>query len=364
VEETADPPADLIQPNMTFPSANPHPPKIPAQAPTVLVLGAAGRFGGACVQAFADAGWQVLAQARRPLDMLPTGTRTLTVDLGDTAALAKAAADARAVVHAVNPLYTEWAQRMLPLARQGMAVAAQLDACFMLPGNVYNYGRRMPTLLNEDTPMAPDTEKGRLRVALEDEIAAWPGLRSVVIRAGDFFGSGIGSWIDLMIAKSIGRGRVVYPGPTDRVHAWAYLPDLACAFVAAATRDDLPRVTRLHFAGYTLTGEQLSAGIEQAASRLGIVPARGWRRGGVPWPLIRAAGLFVPMLREIARMSYLWSVPHALDGTRLAQVLGALPQTPIEVALEASLRALGHGQSCAPADRPDVVAAKDPKPGS
>ena len=33
--------------------------------PTVLVLGAAGRFGAAAVQAFAQAGWRVLAQQRR-----------------------------------------------------------------------------------------------------------------------------------------------------------------------------------------------------------------------------------------------------------------------------------------------------------
>ena len=36
-----------------------------ASAPTVLVLGANGRFGLAAAQAFAAAGWHVLAQVRR-----------------------------------------------------------------------------------------------------------------------------------------------------------------------------------------------------------------------------------------------------------------------------------------------------------
>ena len=50
--------------------------------------------------------------------------------------------------------------------------------------------------------------------------------------------------------------------------------------------------------------------VDVEAGRLGIVPSRGWRHGGMPWPLLRVAGVFVPMLRELSRMAYLWSVPH------------------------------------------------------
>lgn len=312
--------------------------------PIVLVLGAAGRVGAACVRAFAQAGWRVLAQARRPLADLPVSATALSIDLSDTAALADAAAGARAVVYAINPVYTDWDASMMPLARLGMDLAERLDARFMLPGNVYGFGTSMPPVLAEDTPMRPDTPKGAQRLALEDEMAARPRLRSVVIRAGDFYGAGTGSWMDLAIVKDLARGRLVYPGPTDVVHAWAYLPDLARAFVAAAARDDaLPRAARLHFAGHALTGAQLLDAVERAAARLGAVPAKGWRRGGVPWPLLRVAGLVSPMMRELARMSYLWRVPHRLDGTRLEATLGPLPSTPVDVAMVETLRGLGVG---------------------
>lgn len=315
-----------------------------ASRPRVLVIGAAGRLGAACVRAFGQAGWDVVAQARRPLADLPAGARALIADLADTAVIADAAAGSRALVYAASPVYTDWDASMLPLARRGMDIAEGLGARFMLPGNVYNFGSTMPPVLAEDTPMRPDTAKGRLRVALEDALAARPGLRSVVIRAGDFYGAGTGSWMDLAIVKSLATGRLVYPGPTDRVHAWAYLPDLARAFVAAAARDDtLPRAARLHFAGHALTGAQLLDAVERAAAQLGHRPAQGWRRGGMPWPLLRVAGLFVPMLRELSRMAYLWSVPHRLDGTRLESALGPLPSTPVDEAMVATLRALGHG---------------------
>lgn len=45
----------------------------------------------------------------------------------------------------------------------------------------------------------------------------------------------------------------------------------------------------------------------------------------MPWGLIRAGGLAYPRWRELARMSYRWRVPHALDGTALACAVGPLP---------------------------------------
>ena len=38
------------------------------------------------------------------------------------------------------------------------------------------------------------------------------------------------------IVKALAKGKLVYPGPLDRAHAWAYLPDLAQAFVAVTRK--------------------------------------------------------------------------------------------------------------------------------
>ena len=316
--------------------------------PTVLILGANGRFGAAATEAFAAGGWRVLAQARRTPAALPPGAIHVAAPLEDPAAIASQAGGARAVVHAVNPPYTRWAQEVLPLARAAMETAERLGATFMLPGNVYNYGESMPALLREDTAQLPTTRKGRIRCELEAELQARAGrgLRSVVLRAGDFFGGGSGSWLDLVIVKSLRKGKLVYPGPAGLPHAWAYLPDLAQAFVALASRaEDLPAFSRFHFAGHTLTGSELLRGLGRAAESVGVAPEGGFRHGGDPWPLLRLGGLVVPMLREVAEMSYLWRVPHALDGTALRNAVGELAGTPIDAALRAALVALGFGSA-------------------
>ena len=317
-------------------------------SPRVLILGANGRFGAAATQAFAAAGWSVLAQMRRTAAALPRGVQALAIDLADSDALARAAAGARVLVYAVNPPYTRWDQDLLPLARLGMDAAQRLQARFMLPGNIYNFGQGMPPRLTEDTPQRPTTAKGRLRCQLEDELRARAatGLASVVIRAGDFYGAGTGSWFDQAIVKDIARGKLVYPGPLDVPHAWAYLPDLAQAFVAVASGEAADAsFQRLHFTGHSLTGVQLLDAIEQAAAALGLQAAGPWRRSGIPWALLRTLGIVYPAWRELARMSYLWRVPHQLDGSALRTQVGELATTPLPVALRATLLALGIGRS-------------------
>ena len=307
---------------------------------TVLILGANGRFGQAATRAFTAAGWRVLAQMRRaPTQPLPAGATALAVPLAETAGLLAQAAGASAVLHAINPVYTRWDAEAMPALHQGLAVAQGLGALFMLPGNVYNFGAGMPALLREDTPQAADHAKGRLRRQMEDMLRAGAaqGLRSVVIRAGDFFGGGTGSWLDQAIVKSIASGKLVYPGPLDRAHAWAYLPDLARAFVAVAARPPQAAFETFHFAGHTATGEQFLQATESAAKTLGLRPAAGFKRGAMPWGLIRAVGVVYPLWRELARLRYLWQVQHALDGSRLAAHTALPPATPLQQALTQSL---------------------------
>jgi hypothetical protein len=80
----------------------------------------------------------------------------------------------------------------------------------------------------------------------------------------------------------------------------------------------------------------------------------------MPWLAMKIGALVVPMWREIVAMSYLWRVPHALDGTALASALGARPVTPIDAALREMLLALGFGDAAAPGAR--TTSARAPAP--
>ncbi len=157
----------------------------------ILVLGAAGRLGFAAAEAFRDDGWSVKGLVRpgaawrapQGINVIETNDRTVAV---------KEARGTDIVLHALNAPYTGWAQHALPLTYSAIEAAEQSGATLMFPGNVYNYGAGMPAVLDEDTPMQPTSRKGKLRndVELRLREAADRGVRTIVLRAGDFFGRG------------------------------------------------------------------------------------------------------------------------------------------------------------------------------
>jgi len=308
-------------------------------ASTVLILGAAGHIGQALASAFAEAGWAVRAQARKPLPGKLAGhprVQAVSCDALDHQALRNAARGAQVVIHALNPPYTEWDKLALPLADAAIATARESGALLMLPGNVYNFGSELPAVLSPDTPERADTSKAQLRIETEARMAAEPGLNSVVIRAGDFFGgSGRGSWFDMGLASRVAKGRFVYPGGLDTEHAWAYLPDLAQAFVRVAEQHaQLQGHHRLHFAGHAVTGLQMLEAMQ-------VATGRRLRIANLPWGLIRLGSFAVPMWREMLVMRYLWQRPHRLDDASLRTLIGRVPHTPLQLAITASLAELG-----------------------
>jgi nucleoside-diphosphate-sugar epimerase len=303
----------------------------------VVVLGAAGRFGYCAAEAFGAAGWSVASLVRPgAAARAPAGTEVIEVDALDHAAVGKAARGADVVLHALNPPYTDWSRLALPLAYSAVTAAETAGATLLFPGNLYNYGSPLPAVIDERTPMRPSSRKGRLRLAIEDGMAdaAERGLRVVIVRAGDFYGGGRGSWLDLVLAKEIGHGRLTYPGPLDLVHEWAYLPDLVSALVRlAAIRETLAPFETFGFAGHAVTGHEFTTAIARAMGRKLLVKRMTW------W-LIHALRPIVPLCRELSEIAYLWNEPHRIDGGKLAAAIGEVPRTPLDVALARALEDL------------------------
>jgi nucleoside-diphosphate-sugar epimerase len=222
----------------------------------------------------------------------------------------------------------------MPMAENVIAAAQAVGASHMLPGNVYNFGYAISVGTGADAAEVPSTEKAEIRIAMEAlfrERAQTHGVQTIVLRAGDFYGgTKPESWLDLIILSKLRKNIFMWGGPADIPHAFAYLPDLGKAFVALAEkRKQLGVFERFHFEGHTMTGLQMKAAAEAASGRKLALK-------GMPWTLLRAAGLFSPMMREIVKMSYLWRTPHSLDGGRLEQAVGKMPATsPIDAIRQA-----------------------------
>lgn len=307
----------------------------------ITVLGITGGVGRAVADAFLEAGFAVVALARRP-ERVPAaeGLTVVEGDALDPEALGGALQGSDLVLHGLNLPYPDWDPGMIELTDAVLAGALAAGATVLFPGNLYGLGPDFTEPLDEDAPRGGPARKGALRNQLEERIAAFTqrGGRAIVLRAGDFFG-GIGesSWMHHLTHRARAGGALQYPGSRDTLHSWAFLPDVARTFVALARRRaELPALAVFHFEGHVVDGHAWIA-----AARRALGDERAVR--SFPWLWLNLARPFVPMVRELFEMRYLWDEPVRMDGSRLRALLGEVPHTPLDQAVGLALGQASSG---------------------
>jgi nucleoside-diphosphate-sugar epimerase len=314
---------------------------------TVLILGASGGIGGEVARQMSDAGWEVRAMKR---DVPEGGERQngmtwVKGDALDRADVVAAAQGASVIVHAVNPPgYRNWAKLVLPMVDNTIAAAASVGATIVLPGTIYNYGPDAFPVLTENSPQHPVTRKGAIRVEMEGRLQAYARGhgRVLIVRAGDFFGPMAGnSWFSQGLIKP-GRpvGTINRPGSPGIGHQWSYVPDVARTVLELLDRGPaLEPFATFHMAGHwDEDGSQMTEAIRRVVvRRTGVEP----RVAAFPWWMLASASPFVTTFREMMEMRYLWRNPLRMGNARLNAEIGREPHTPLDVAVEATLGALG-----------------------
>jgi nucleoside-diphosphate-sugar epimerase len=312
--------------------------------PLALVIGATGSIGGEVARNLLARGWRVRGLNRDPdraATSGPAGVEWVRGDATIEAEVVAAADGATIIVHGANPPgYSNWARLLPTMMASTIAAAKASGARIVLPGNVYNYGPDAWPRFTETSPQNPKTRKGAIRVAMERrlEAASAEGVRTLIVRAGDFFGPRSGtSWLsEGWVQKGKPLKAVSLPGPAEVTHAWAYLPDFAESIVRLVEREaDLPAFAVFNHGGHQLTGGEMADAIERVAGRK-------LARKALPWFAMAIVSPFVEMVREMLEMRYLWDHEVLPDNAKLVATLGAEPHTPLDQALRTAL----EGQGC------------------
>lgn len=307
---------------------------------TILVLGATGKIGGAVVTAFAKAGWQVIAQVR-PKHDVTTFTKRHNVTWLTCALDDKSLLDTHvdAVFYGLNPSqYTDkaWQKEAIPMLKQGIAITKAHHARMLFPGNVYVYGKDLPTLIDEGTPQKAETVKGNIRIEMEKliEHATQLGeMTATIIRAGDYWGDGDHTVFTFCIARKLDKHIVTMLGEPSISTPFAYLPDFAETFVAIAARADaLKFFDTFHFKGHQLAHEDWHAALTKY-----VQDEKGYdgelKTARFSWRLFSVLRLVIPIVKSIYEMRYLWLNAHELDNRKLIALIGEEPHTPMQIAL-------------------------------
>ena len=295
------------------------------------VVFGAGQVGHALAARLTGLDLPVRVVSRHRPAGLPTEIDWQAADATDPEAATDAASGASVIYQCLNAPYTDWPRSFPPLQRGVLAAAERTGALLVSLENLYGYGPTAGEEMTEDLPLAATTVKGRTRAAMTQELlaAAEAGrVRIAIGRASDFFGAGITTGTTLgerVFANAVAGKRADFIGNPDLPHTYSYVPDIA-AGLATLGSDERAVGGVWHLPGpETVTTRAL---LELVANNVGHpVGIRS-----IPKLAIRALGVFNPMMRELAEMSYEFNEPFVMDTTKYQTVFG-IAGTPLASAI-------------------------------
>ncbi len=259
-------------------------------------------------------------------------------DVTDATFAGEACAGADVVYDCTNPAaYHRWPQ-LLPALRTAVRMAAtRARARLVVLDNLYMYGRPTSEPFDEGTPHRPCSRKGELRARLHGELfdAHRRGdVRVTCGHASDFFGPGAVSVAVFMprLFERLARGKSLdMLGDASMPHSYSYTPDVARGLALLGTHQRSEgRSWHLPVAHRGSTREL----VERFAAHMGVAP----RLRHVPTWVLRAGGVFVPVLGAVAEMAYQWESPFLVDDGRFRAAFG-VQATPIQAAVRVTAHA-------------------------
>jgi nucleoside-diphosphate-sugar epimerase len=291
------------------------------------VIVGAGAVGSATAVLLAERGEHVRIISRRGTGPQHPAIETVAADATDAERLSKLAAGAVALYNCANPQYHRWLTDWPPLASALLAAAERTGAVLTVMNNLYGYGE-VDGPITPLTPLAATHPKLRLRGNMwRDALAAHEAgrIQMTEVRASDYIEAN--SLLSSGIGKPLLAGSRAYsPFPLDVLHSWTSIADCARTLVAVAADE-----RALGQAWLVPTNPALT--VRQLATRFAEVnDGPKAKLTAIPYPVMWAAGVFVPVIKELRTTRYQFTSPFVIDSSATTEAF-ALEPTPMEEAL-------------------------------
>ncbi len=297
---------------------------------THLVVGA-GPIGSAVARRLLAAGDTVRVVTRSGSG--PDGTERIAADAADADRMAQLAASADVVYNCVNPQYHRWVTDWPPVAAALLGAAEKSGAVLVTTANLYGYGP-VDRPMTEDLPLAATYSKGQVRNQMWlDALAAHDAgrVRVTEARGADYIGPGAeGHLGDRVVPKLLAGKKVTVMASLDSTHTWTYTEDMAATLVAIGA--DERAWGRPWHVPSALTMSQREA-ITELARLAGVTTPK---LAEYPAWMIKAMGVFSPLMRELPDVAYQLRDDFVLDSSAAQRELGLVP-TPAADVLAANL---------------------------
>jgi nucleoside-diphosphate-sugar epimerase len=294
-----------------------------------LIVGA-GPVGTGAASLLAERGERVRIVSRRGSGPEHPLIERVGADATAVDRLAELAAGAAAVYNCANPAYHRWLTDWPPIAEAVLTAAERSGAVLAITSNLYGYGP-VDGPITDTTPLAATHPKLRLRADMWREALARQEagrIRAVTeVRSSDYIEAN--SLLSMALGKPILAGKRAFaPCPLDVPHSWTAIADAARTLVAVAADQRAWGQAWLTPTNPPLTLRALAT---RFASVRGAPPPK---LSAIPYPVMWAAGLFVPVVRELRTTRYQFAAPFVVDTSVTEQTFGLRP-TELDAALRA-----------------------------
>jgi nucleoside-diphosphate-sugar epimerase len=204
----------------------------------------------------------------------------------------------------------------------------------VLVSNVYSYGVPRASAVAETHPRLPNSRKGQYRKEQEDLIldAQKKGqIDGLVVRLPDFYGPGAENSLANPIFGAALAGKTSnWIGPVNTAHEFVYVPDTGPVIVELANVADTYGEAWNFGGPGPINAMDFITRVYRAAGRSPKYRTAG--RG-----ILKVAGWFNPLFRELPEMLYLQETPVILDDSKLLAKFPAIAKTPYDVGIRQTL---------------------------
>jgi nucleoside-diphosphate-sugar epimerase len=304
------------------------------QSQGVHVVVGAGPVGRGTALVLASQGHAVRLVSRRGTGPVAEGISLVSGDASKAADVERFTVGATAVYSCVNPPYTSWETDWPPIHEALLGAAQRTGAVLVLCDNLYGLGDTAGRVMREDDALVATGKKGRVRARMAEELLeahAAGRVRAVVVRSSDYLGPEVTDALmgERVLPKVLAGKAVSVLGSLDEPHTWTYVPDVARLMALGGTDERAwGRAWHTPSAPAMTQRELVQALATEAGTTVKVRALPHW--------VLKAAGLVVPLMRELEETEYQFAAPFVMGDEAARSELG-ISHTPLAEQLRATV---------------------------
>ncbi|REG82519.1 NAD-dependent epimerase/dehydratase family protein [Algoriphagus antarcticus] len=297
------------------------------------VLGANGNIAKVVSTELHQKGITVRQFSRKPAKVNDTD-ELYPGDLLDSNAVSQAVKGAEVVYLLAGIQYKAaiWERDWPIIMRNTLDACIQHGAKLVFFDNMYAYDPEQVGKLTEETPLNPQSRKGKVRKQILDML--WKDvttgkLKALVARAADFYGPDASNSVlnEIVINRmKAGKGAQCLYSSTKK-HSWTYIPDAGKATAFLGLQEDSWNQS------WHLPTDPAYSSVQEIHAILNKKLGTKLKLQVMPSWLVRVLGLFIPVMKEVVELRYQMDSDYRFDSSKIEKTYGLKP-TSIEVGLQ------------------------------